>query len=177
MTADEAPQDPTARAAVTPLPDDGGEVAGPGGDTGFAYLDSSALVKLVLEEPESESLDQHLEAIGQRSASSSIARVEVVRAVAVADPRPETRLEVETLLDSMVLVTVTDTVLADAAALASLRLRSLDAIHLASARAIPTVEFVTYDERLAEAAREQGMTVVQPGVGHGRGRAIHDRRG
>lgn len=147
----------------------------PGGDPGFAYLDSSALIKLVLDEPESQSLDLHLQAIGLRSSSSSIARVEVVRAVTVADPEPQTRLEAETLLDSVVLVAVTDAVLADAAALASARLRSLDAIHLASARAIPADEFITYDERLAEAAREHGLTVVQPGR-HARHRhRVHDR--
>lgn len=148
---------------------------GPGGDNGFVYLDSSALIKLVLDEPESQSLAQHLDAIGRRSTSSSIARVEVVRAVTVADPRPQTRLEAEMLLDTVVLVAVSDAVLADAAALASVRLRSLDAIHLASARAIPTDQFITYDERLAEAAREQGMTVVQPGVEPRRGRVVHDR--
>jgi predicted nucleic acid-binding protein len=44
-------------------------------------------------------------------------------------------------------------------------LRSLDAIHLASARHVndPDLEFVTYDARLADAARANGLRVVQPG--------------
>lgn len=154
-----------------------------GGDPAFIYLDSSALVKLVLEESESRSLDEHLQVVDLRLASSSIARVEVMRAVTVAEPAPGTRLDAEALLDSLFLVAVTDEVLADAAALASARLRSLDAIQLASARAVRTVEFITYDERLADAARDQGLHVVQPGlipvVGDHprprRDRRLHDR--
>jgi predicted nucleic acid-binding protein len=141
------------------------------------YLDSSALVKLLIDEPESDDLERHLVGDDRRVWSSALARVEVTRAVSVAALIGRAGSEVEARLRAWTLVAVTDAVLADAAALASARLRSLDAIHLASARAIPTDEFITYDERLAEAARGQGMTVVQPGAERQRGRRVHDRDG
>ncbi len=52
----------------------------------------------------------------------------------------------------------------DAAQLGAPTLRSLDAIHLATALAIDDqIEFITYDQRLAAAAREHRLRVVQPG--------------
>ncbi len=131
-------------------------------------------MKLVVHETESIPLREHIVASGRPSASSAIARVEVRRAATVANPTTG-RDEAEHRLAGQFLVAVTDAVLGDAADLASLRLGSLDAIHLASARAIPTDEFITYDERLAEVARGQGLTVVQPGVEPRRGRRLHDR--
>lgn len=139
------------------------------------YLDSSALVKLLIDEPESDDLERHLLGDDRRVWSSAIARVEVTRAVSVAAPVGGAGSEAEARLRAWKLVAVTDAVLADAAALSSVRLRSLDAIHLASARAIPADEFITYDGRLAEVARGHGMTVVQPGLGSRRDRAAHDR--
>ncbi len=144
---------------------------------GFIYLDASALAKLVIHEAESLALRDHIAASGRPGASSAIARVEVRRAAMIANPTTAGRDEAEDRLAEQFLVAVTDAVLSDAADLASLRLRSLDAIHLASARAIPTHEFITYDERLAEAARGQGMTVVQPGRPASRRHRVHDRDG
>jgi hypothetical protein len=53
----------------------------------------------------------------------------------------------------------------EAARLGSAQVRALDAIHLATALAIgdDDLEFITYDDRLADAARAEGLTVVQPG--------------
>jgi predicted nucleic acid-binding protein len=141
------------------------------------YLDASALVKLVVDEPERGALEDHLEMRSLRRVTSALARVQVLRAAKVASPGPEAQAQAERVLGRCVLLAVSDLVLRDAARLASLRLRSLDAIHLASARTFAPDEFVTYDERLAEAAREQGLTVVQPGIEPRQGRRLHDRAG
>lgn len=141
------------------------------------YLDASALVKLVIDEPEQDALQRHLGSRASRHVTSSLARVEVLRAVKVANPGPSALAQAERVLGRCVLIAVSDPVVRDAAQLASLRLRSLDAIHLASARSFGPDELITYDERLAEAARDLGMTVVQPGIGPRRGRVVHDRDG
>jgi predicted nucleic acid-binding protein len=59
---------------------------------------------------------------------------------------------------------VSDALLRSAAALTSLEIRTLDAIHLASAGAVEPDEVATYDRRLAEAARGLGLSVSHPGV-------------
>lgn len=141
------------------------------------YLDASALVKLVIDEPEQDALQRHLGSRPSRHVTSALARVEVLRAAKVASPGPSAQAQAERILGRCVLIAVSDPVLRDAAQLASLRLRSLDAIHLASARSFGPHEFITYDEQLAEAARDLGMTVVQPGIEPRRGRPLHDRDG
>jgi uncharacterized protein len=127
----------------------------------LVYADSSALVKLVIEEPESAALDRHL-AHRQVLATSRIAIVEVARATAIANPTPEARHETERLLASCMLVDVTDALLRSASALASAKVRTLDAIHLASALRIEADELLTYDRRLTEAAAERGLAVASP---------------
>ncbi len=128
------------------------------------YLDSSALVKLVRREAESEALRSFLRrhrADGR--VTSALARVEVVRAVgaggpaAIAHARRQLARVDEINLDRDLL---------DAAAtLASATvLRSLDAIHLAAARSIGTElsSVVTYDVRMQDAATALGITVEAP---------------
>ncbi len=120
-------------------------------------------MKLVIEEPESASLERHL---GQQPvlATSRIALVEVQRATALANPAPEVQQEGERLLASCLLVDATDGLLRAAAALASAAVRTLDAIHLASALRIEADELVAYDRRLIEAAAERGLAVSSPGA-------------
>jgi uncharacterized protein len=127
------------------------------------YADSSALVKLVIDEPESVALDRHL-GQGQLVATSRIALVEVQRAGAIANPSPAVRDEIERLLVACLLVDVTDALLRAAANLASASLRTLDAIHLASALRVEADELVAYDRRLAAAAVERGLVVASPGA-------------
>lgn len=129
----------------------------------LVYADSSALVKLVIEEPESHALDRHL-AAGQTLAVSRVALVEVSRATAIANPAPEVRAETQRLLSSCMLIDVTDGLLRSAAGLASAPVRTLDAIHLASAMRIDADELLAYDRRLVEAAAERGIPVVSPGA-------------
>lgn len=125
------------------------------------YVDSSALVKLAVREPESGALRRYL---GRRRplASSALARTEVVRALLPLGPDAVRRgREVLTHVD---LLRVNDRILDAAGLLAPAHLRSLDAIHLASAEQLgPDMRgFVTYDERLATAARDLGFRVIRP---------------
>lgn len=128
------------------------------------YLDSSALVKLVQVEPESATLRRYLRrhrADGR--VTSALSRVEVVRAVSGGGP-PAIAHTRRTLarLDQ---VDLDRQLLDDAATLApSSVLRSLDALHLASARTIGSDlrAIVTYDDRMATAAESLGMVAEAP---------------
>jgi hypothetical protein len=126
------------------------------------YLDSSALVKLVIVEPESGALRRYLRARPRR-ASCALARVEVARAVRSHGPEAITRAR--RLLRRLDLVRLDDELLDDAASLDTGVLRSLDAIHLAAARTLGDQlrAVVTYDERMASAAGLLGLTVDAPG--------------
>lgn len=96
-------------------------------------------------------------------ATSGIAVVEVLRATALANPAPQVRKEAERLLASCMLIDVSDDLLRGAASLASPTVRSLDAIHLASALRIEADEVVAYDRRFVGAAAERGLAVSSPG--------------
>jgi uncharacterized protein len=125
------------------------------------YLDSSALVKLAVRERESESLRRHLRR-RRVWVSSAIARTEVLRALiaAGADALQGGR----EILARCDLVRVNDRVLNAAGTLQSNELRSLDAIHLATAQLIgpDLFELVTYDDRMGDAARLLGHRVSSP---------------
>lgn len=128
------------------------------------YCDSSALVKLVVNEPESAELEAWL---GSQSepvlVSSVLARTEVVRAVARTDP-DAVHLAVDLL--AAVSVVELDVLLADEAAqLDPAELRSLDALHMAAAlRLGPALgSMISYDERMLDAARRHGVAVAHPG--------------
>ncbi|MEP6893210.1 MAG: type II toxin-antitoxin system VapC family toxin [Gaiellaceae bacterium] len=127
------------------------------------YADSSALLKLVVREPESGALARAIQE-DATLATSGIARVEMTRAIRLADLEAETEIELEELLDSCSLVAVDEAILRSAAALASQSLRALDAIHLASALAIQPDAMLVYDRRLAGAASEAGLRVEAPGA-------------
>jgi predicted nucleic acid-binding protein len=125
------------------------------------YLDSSALVKLVVRERESKALAGHLSERRER-ASCALARVEVIRAV-----RPHGRPAIDRasrLLERIALLKLDELLLDEAARLGGTTVRSLDAIHLAAARTLgdALAELITYDRRMAEAARGLGLLVVAP---------------
>ena len=126
-------------------------------------LDSSALVRLVLDEPESAALETWLSArVPLTVTASDLVRVEVVRAVARTGSAGVPRAR--TLLAGVDLVPVNRAVLDTAAELGPPSLRSLDAIHLATALSLGSAldAFVVYDERLAQAATDAGLPVVTP---------------
>ena len=118
-------------------------------------------MKVVIEEPESASLEQYLED-GPVLVTSRIALVEVLRATTIANPAREAREEAERLLASCTLVEITDGLLRTAAGLASATVRTLDAIHLASALRVEADELVSYDGRLVAAAAACGLPVSSP---------------
>lgn len=126
-----------------------------------AYFDSSAIAKLVREERESVALLDFLEE-PMEATTSAISEVEVARAlrrhgVSVQD--------VTEALRGFIVVSLDADIRARAAALDPPTLRSLDAVHLTTAFAVGTenLYLVTYDDRLAEAARAHGLRVAQPG--------------
>jgi uncharacterized protein len=121
-------------------------------------------VKRVIEEPESKDLEAHL-AEDVVLATSRVALVEVPRATSLANPSEEVRQETRRLLAACLLVDVSDRVLRGAAELTSREVRTLDAIHLATALHIDADELVAYDRRLLEAAARHGLRVASPGLG------------
>jgi len=127
----------------------------------LTYVDSSAIVKLVVAEPESRALRRHL-ARRQPLVSSALARTEVARALMPVGSAAVSRGR--EVLRRIQLLRVNDRVLSDAGQMEPADLRSLDAIHLASARQLgPSVkQIVTYDERMADAARAAGWSVASP---------------
>lgn len=127
------------------------------------YADSSALVKLIVEEPESLALERHLKG-KPLLATSRIAVVEVLRATGLANPAPDVQDEAERLLSSCMLVDVTDALVNRAATLASATIRTLDAVHLASALKVAPDELIAYDRRLLAAAARHGLVISSPGV-------------
>ena len=130
-------------------------------DQRLTYLDSSAIVKLAIREPESLALRRHLSR-RRPLVSSALARTEVARALLPSGP--EALARGEQVLRRVQLLRVNDRVLDEAGRLEPPELRSLDAVHLASAQqlGVSVRQIVTYDERMADAARTLGWTVVAP---------------
>jgi uncharacterized protein len=127
------------------------------------YLDASALVKLVLGEAESVALRAYLVAARLGQLTSVISAVELPRAAARSAPA-DTAL-VGPILGHLGLIALDVEIARLAAGLRPVGLRSLDAIHLASALTVAAdlEALVTYDVRLADAARSYGLVVVSPG--------------
>ena len=128
------------------------------------YLDSSALVKLIVAEPESQALLHWLaERAGQPLVSSALHRAEVPRAVWRAEPGALPRSY--RLVKRIARVALTADVLDNSATLPPQGLNPAQAIHLASAMALKRdlATFVAYDEALLAAARAAGLPVASPG--------------
>lgn len=125
------------------------------------YLDSSAIVKLVVREPESRALGTFVRSHRDRI-SCSLARTEVPRAVRHLGPAALRRAQL--VLDRVHLIRLDDSLLDAAATLDARVLRSLDAIHLAAAQRVAAEleVLVTYDQRMAEAAAALGFEVQAP---------------
>jgi len=128
--------------------------------TRLAYVDASAIVKLLVEEAEStEFLRWFIEA--ERVATSRVGIIEARRAAARREHDPGHR---DHVLAAFEVVELDAAVGRRGAALPPPALRTLDAIHLASAQElVPELDaFVTYDDRLAVAAGALGLPVVRP---------------
>lgn len=125
------------------------------------YLDSSAIVKLVIREAESAALVRYVRR-RKPLVSSALARTEVARAVLALGAAAAQRCQ--EVLSRIELIRINDRVLAAAGAMLPFDVRSLDALHLATATLCgPELkQLVTYDSRMAAAARSQAITVVTP---------------
>jgi predicted nucleic acid-binding protein len=127
------------------------------------YLDSSAIVKLLQDERETEALQSYLVERGP-FLSSVISRVETRRAVARfdwAEPRP-----IEALFQEFTFVELSPEVMEHAAMLEPRLMRTLDALQLATALSLgeDLEALVTYDRRMIEAAAYHGLPVASPGM-------------
>ena len=130
------------------------------------YLDTSAFVKLVRGEPETPALQQYLtERSTTTLVSSALLVLETRRAILRTAPGELTRADL--LLTRIDQVSITRAVVEAASRLPDPSLRSLDAIHLATALQVEREleALVTYDGRLASAAERQGLPVVTPAGG------------
>jgi predicted nucleic acid-binding protein len=128
--------------------------------TATSYIDASALVKLVVAEPESAEMERwYVES--ERVLTSLIGVIETRRAVS---RRPHDSAHLEHVLERIEVIGIDRPIADRAAAILPVAIRTLDAIHLATALAArPGLDaFVTYDDRLATAARTLGLPVVAP---------------
>lgn len=119
------------------------------------YVDSSAVAKVLLPEPESAALRTYLDGRGQPG-SSVLVEVEVRRAVRRV--RPDLRGEADRILAQVVLIQLDDAIVTRAATIVPPQVRSFDAIHIASALLLgeELEAVVTYDERMSEALERRG---------------------
>ena len=117
---------------------------------------------MVIEEPESAALDHYLRAERYVLTTTRLAIVEVTRAVKVANGSAEVEREALRLLNSCLLVNVSDSLIRQAARMSSERIRSLNAIHLATAVHVEPDAALVYDRRLEEAMSAEGLTTVAP---------------
>ncbi|MGH7686305.1 MAG: type II toxin-antitoxin system VapC family toxin [Candidatus Dormibacteria bacterium] len=127
-----------------------------------AYLDASAILKLIVREPESQALQRFLAQWPHRS-SSTLVRTETIRALRRSGY--DTRVgDARRVMGTMRLVRLDEPLLDRAADLEPRTLRSLDAVHLASALALGSDlgVFIAYDNRLIDAARAHGIPVDEP---------------
>ena len=125
-----------------------------------AYVDASAALKLVFDEPETSALRDHLSSIRADLVSSILLETEMRRA---AHRSPElAQGDVTELLASIALIDATPSTFRAAGRLPGEHLRSLDALHLATATAVGADEILTYDRRLAASAEFLGLIVVAP---------------
>jgi uncharacterized protein len=123
------------------------------------YLDTSAALKVLFEEPESSAFTRWSRESGVELVSSDLLETEVRRATL---RRPAPQELTSEVLDGIVLHEITRGTFVEAGLLPGQMLRSRDALHLASALQIGVTAVATYDDRLAEAARAVGLEVISP---------------
>jgi uncharacterized protein len=127
------------------------------------YADSSALARLVVREAETPGLESFLRS-HPLIVTSEIATVEVRRAARQVSGRAEVGRRAEQVLAAVNLLRLDAEILEEAARLDPPALRTLDAIHLATALSMKSelAGFLVYDEQLASAARKRGIRILAP---------------
>lgn len=127
----------------------------------LVYVDTSALGRSLLEEPDKPAIERELETF-RRRISSSLLRVELRR----LGLRRDMLNRVDPLLTGIALIPLDEQVLAAAETLTPSTVATLDAIHLATAVRLFTEgeldALMTYDKQLADGARTHGITVLSP---------------
>ena len=126
------------------------------------YIDSSAIIKLIKVEKESAALVKKLP---RSIITSRIARVEVARTI--AQHEPDLLDLAYDVLSDIQMIAVEDSIISIAENLPVFtQLRSLDAIHVASATAMKSIVqgIITYDKQMGEAASALGFAVSSPGM-------------
>lgn len=131
---------------------------------GLLYLDSSAIVKLVLPEPETPALFDLIESYPER-VTSALATVEVLRAARRSATGEAVIQRAEQVLARLGLIKIDPEVLKSAASPGPRELGPLDAIHLATALSLGDQlgGMAAYDTRLKEAAEATGVEILTPG--------------
>lgn len=134
----------------------------------IVYVDSSALVKRVIAEAESDAVEDALAThvgVGDAVVSSSLAWIEVERAVRTAltdDERTDIGATVRAAMAGVGERPITQDVVSLARRIEPRVLRSLDAIHVATAVLLDVDVLIAYDDRLADAARSNSVRVIAP---------------
>lgn len=126
------------------------------------YIDTSAYLKLIIEEPESAALASVVEQgriAGHRLVSSILIETELRRASYRYEIEPEL---IDRELEKLAIISAADSTFVRAGSFPDMMLRSLDALHLATAIECGAVGIYTYDQRQAEAATRVGIAVLAP---------------
>ena len=132
------------------------------------YVDSSALIKRALAEPESDAMEEALERHANAEdalVSSTLAWIEISRALRARLDGEDHDVVTEAIDDALSGIAerpITADVVSLARRIEPNVLRSLDAIHLATAVLLDADTVLTYDDRLAKAARHNGLVVSAP---------------
>ena len=128
----------------------------------IVYLDTSAAAKLVIEESESEALEDYLARLGPEDepVSSALLETELRRFGLRLDL---SQAAISDILDRVDLVEPDRSLFAEAGLLPGPDLRSLDALHVATALRVDASVVVAYDHRLQRAARAVGLATTAPG--------------
>ncbi|MDO5661339.1 MAG: type II toxin-antitoxin system VapC family toxin [Brachybacterium sp.] len=123
------------------------------------YVDTSALAALLIDQPVSEALGAWLDATPAELVSSDLLETEL-RRVAVREGLHQT--DVTALLDGISIAALDRAAFRSAGLLPTPHLRTLDALHVEAAIRLGVTAMLTYDHRLADAARDVGLEVIAP---------------
>jgi predicted nucleic acid-binding protein len=137
---------------------------------GVIYLDTSAMIKRVIDERESDALEEFLRdanRAGSSLMSSVLGSVEAARALRARAEQAELEFngdDLDLALGGVRMIPLEGEVVTRAQSIGPPLLRSLDAVHCASAIEVASDQLVTYDRRLATAATRNGLDVISPGA-------------
>ncbi|MBG6213063.1 MAG: type II toxin-antitoxin system VapC family toxin [Cryobacterium sp.] len=127
----------------------------------ITYLDTSAVAKLISDEPESPALTAHLDDVAGDSILVSATLLETeLRRTATRTRIPQT--DVTAIISQVTLLEMDRALCREAGLIQGTSLRSLDAMHIAAALRSEADEFITYDAQQSAAAAQVGLHVVRP---------------